>query len=82
MLRFCTTFTGTFTGTSNGTGTDSCTESQHNAVILRCMYLLVQVTYHHHHLAYALLCSKLCGLGQVAVMIGGFYKKTIGPQTH
>ena len=45
-------------------------------------YLLVKVTYHHHRLAYDLLCSKLQCIGQVAVMIGDFYEKIIGPQTH
>ena len=45
-------------------------------------YLIVKVTYHHHRLAYDLLCSKLRCIGQVAVMIGDFYEKIIGPQTH
>ena len=70
------TLTGTFTGTGTGTGRSlqNITESRHNAVSWGINYLLVKVTYHHHRLAYDLLCSKLRCIGQVAVMIDDLYE--------
>ena len=58
------------------------TESQHKSVIWGNKYLHLQVTNHHHRLAYALHKDIVQCVGQVVMMIGYLYVEILATQSH